>query len=166
MWSSETRRTFSLSSVKPLTGIFAYRDSCIEATKATLKKSSIRRTASPLTGARLEAYGKVEGLTYLLCPDTHSIFLEDVASAEHWAALLKETNDLRRSPRGFHSDIAESRLDNVYRPKLDWIQGTLVLQQVRRPSLLEVTTTPSDFLPLLAGSGIFREQASVDEAEF
>lgn len=166
MWSSETRRTFPLSSVKPLNSIFAYRDFCLEATKTTLKKGSVRRAASPLTGARLESFGEVDGLTYLRCPDTHSLFLADVASAEHWADLLKKTNDFRRSPRGFHSDIAESRAENVYRPKLDWIQSTLVLQQIHRPSLLEVTTTPSEFLPMIAGSGIFREQVSIDEAEF
>src|SRR5256885_9561717 len=165
MWSSETRRTFALASVKPLTGMFAYRDSCLDATKAVLKQGILRRSTSPLTGIRLGLFGEVDGLAYLRCPDTGSLFLADVAPAELWSGLLKKTNELRRSPRAFHSGIAESRVENVHRPKLEWIQSTLVLQQIRHPSLIEVTTTPSEFLPMLEESGIFQHCASIDETD-
>ena len=145
--------------------MFAYRDACLDATKAVLKQGIIRRATSPLTGARLDVFGEVDGLAYVRCPDTGSLFLADVAPAELWSSLLKKANDLRRSPRAFHSDIAESRVENVYRPKLEWIQSTLVLQQIHRPSLIEVTTTPSEFLPMLEDSGVFRHSASIDETD-
>jgi hypothetical protein len=53
----------------------------------------------------------------------------------------------------------------VFAPKVDWIQSTLRLQDVSQPRIMEVVTPPSDFNPLLKGSGLFEEVLVVDEME-
>lgn len=163
MWSSETRRTFSLSAVKPLDGMAPYRDYCLGATRKALKNASVRRDKSPITGIRLESFGEIAAFEYARCPDTGSLFLSLLPAQEIWGDLLKDVNRYRQSPTAFHSEIALSRRENVYLPKLDWIQSTLVLEGLHLPSLVEVAPPPSEFLPILKDSKIFSEVISLDE---
>ncbi len=165
MWSSETRRTFPLSSVKPLEGMTPYRDYCLEATHESLRKSALRREESPVTGSRLEAFGEIAGLEYLRCPDTDSLFLASLPDTDTWGDLLKDVNRHRQSPTTFHAEIAPSRRENVHLPKLDWIQSVLVLEGLHTPSLVEASVPSSEFLPILRESRIFSEVVALDETE-
>lgn len=165
MWSSETRRTFPLSSVKPLEGMTPYRDYCLGATHESLKKPSLRRGESPVTGSRLETFGEIAGLEYLRCPDTGSLFLATLPGPDTWGDLLKEVNQYRQSPTTFHAEIAPSRRENVHLPKLDWIQSILVLEGLHRPSVVEASVPPSEFQPILRDSRIFSEVIALDETQ-
>ncbi|HBH97054.1 MAG TPA: hypothetical protein DDX89_04595 [Candidatus Omnitrophica bacterium] len=163
MRSIETSVTFPLSSVKPLEGLSAYRAYCLDATRHAIAGGGRRCDRSPVSGARLEPFGIVEGLAYLRDPENGSLFLADLPDAEAWAGLLKRVVRFRHSPEAFHADLAQSRTDHVYAPKLEWIQETLRLQQMRRPRLLEVMTAPSRLTPLLVESRAFAEVLSVEE---
>ena len=165
MRSIQTGYTFSLSSVKPLESLLCYRAYCLEETRKVLRIPAQRRGQSPIGGARLEPFGHVDGLEYLRCPESDSIFLAQLPTPAGWARLLTEVSRYRHSPRAFHSDIAQSRNETVYLPKLEWVQSTLRMQEIRKPWVMEVTTPPSDFTSLLRDSGLFAEVLTVDEME-
>jgi len=163
MRSAETKQMFPLSSVKPLEALGGYRSFCLAATREAIEVSPRPRDRSPVSGAALEAFGEVEGLVYGRCPETGSLFLTRVAGARAWADLLRRVAERRHVPAGVYSGIVQSRAENVYVPKLDWVHNTLLLQGVRRVRVLEVVTPPSDFSPLLSASGAFEAVLTVDE---
>lgn len=165
MRSIQTRHMFPLSAVKPLERLETYRSRCLAATKAALQGGGRRRTCSPVTSGLLESFGEVGGLEYLRCRDTGSLFLGTVGRPAAWAGVLREVNRERHAPAGFYSGLEQSRSENVYTPKLEWIHNTLLLQGIRQPRLMEVVTPPSDFSGLLTGSGLIRDVAIADEME-
>lgn len=165
MRSIQTDFVFPLSSVKPLDELLSYREYCITATRNALKKTASPRRQCSACASALEPCGDVGGLDYVRCRACESIFLKSIASPAEWARLLAEISHYRRSPRAFHSNIAQSRSDNVYLPKLEWIQSTLRLQGLWRPRLMEVVTPPSEFTSLLKSSGTFTEVKTVNEME-
>lgn len=165
MRSIQTSYTFSLSSVKPLDGLLSYRAYCLEATRRALGGKVHRRERSPVDGMPLEPFGTMEGFSYARCPQSGSLFLSDLPDAATWASLLAEVNRYRHSPDAFHVGLAQSRTDNIYAPKITWIQDTLRLQELMHPKVLEVATPPSDFTTLLRESGVFADVETVDEME-
>jgi hypothetical protein len=165
MWSIATSQTFPLSSVKPLDGLLKYRAYCLDATRRAVAGARRRRERSPGSEAPLQSVGDVEGLEYLRCAETGSLFLGELPPAADWRRLLGEVSRYRRSPDAFHTGIARSRNDTVYAPKLEWIESTLRVQGFRRPSVMEVASPPSDFRSLLERSGAFGELVTVDEME-
>ena len=165
MRSIQTQDHFPLSSVKPLESLQRYREYCLDATRSALRRSSQSRQRCPAYASPLEPAGAVEGLDYGRCPLCESLFLGSVASAMDWAHLLKAVTRYRHSPETFHADIARSRHDNVFAPKVDWIQNTLRLQDLSQPRLMEVMTPPSDLSELLRESGLFADVVTRDEME-
>lgn len=163
MRSIQTSYTFPLSSVKPLDRLLRYRAYCLEETRKALRASTRRRERSPVGDDHLEPFGVVEEMEYLRCPKTGSLFLARCAAPKDWARLLADVNRYRHSPQAFHSGIEQSRNENVYLPKLQWIQSTLRLQGVEKPRAMEVATQPSDFTSFLKRSGSFSEVLAVDE---
>lgn len=165
MQSIQTSQMFPLSSVKPLEGLLRYRDFCLDATRKVLSRGSKRRTQSPIDKKPLEPWGKIGGLDYLRCVTTGSLFLAELDSQKNWGELLTTVSRYRHSPEAFHSNITESRFENVFTPKLRWIQDTLRLQGIKNPAVLEVATPPSDFTRLLKESRAFREICAENETE-
>ncbi|MFA5974919.1 MAG: methyltransferase domain-containing protein [Elusimicrobiota bacterium] len=165
MRSIQTTIAYPLSSVKPLEGLLGYRTFCFEALQRARAKGKNQRTQSPINGAPLVPIGSVGGFHYGRCPKTGGLFLMDLPSPESWPGLLAETTRYRHAPKGFHAAVSGSRTENVYAPKLDWIQTTLRLQEIRQPNILEVTTPPSDFSSLLNQSGFFRSVTTVNEMD-
>jgi len=163
MRSIQTSLTYSLSSVKPLDGLLGYRTFCIDTVKRALAEGGRQRTKSPIHGAPLIPAGQIEGLTYGRCPETGSLFLMDLPAADRWEKVLGAVVRYRQAPKGFHTAVSGSRAENVYAPKLDWIQTTLRLQEVRRPTILEVASVPSDFTTLLTDSGFFQNVETISE---
>ena len=163
MRSIQTDFVFPLSSVKPLDGLLSYREYCLAATRKTQQHTMLYRQQCPACASILEPFGRLRDLDYVRCPLCESIFLKSIASPVEWARLLVEISQYRRSPQAFHSEIAQSRSDNVYLPKLEWIQSTLRMQEIRKPRVMEVATFPSDFTSLLRDSGLFTEVLTVDE---
>lgn len=163
MRSIQANYGFSLSSVKPLEDLQAYRSLCVAASRKVTgaASSAMQRDECPCCEARLQPFGDVEGLSYLTCPECATFLLKFVTGLEEWAGLLQEVSNYRRS---HHSPIASSRNENVYVPKLEWIQNTLRLHGLSRPRILEFTTPPSPFFPLLSQSGVFEEVLSVLES--
>lgn len=166
MRSILTSYTFPLSSVKPLDGLLSYRSYCLARTLEVLGGETRRRERSPVGDAPLEPFGNVDGLDYLRCPESGSIFLARLPESKDWARLLSEVSRYRHSPGTFHSGIAQSRDENVYAPKLEWIQSTLRMLGVRQPRVMEVVTPPSGFTRFLEVSGLFSEVLTVDEIEW
>ncbi|MDO8527434.1 MAG: hypothetical protein Q7T03_07100 [Deltaproteobacteria bacterium] len=165
MQSIQTSHVFSLSEVKPLEGLLRYREFCLNATKKALAKGATRRNISPINGVSMEPWGNIGGLEYLRCPASGSLFLAEVATSEVWKKLLAEVAQFRRSPQTFHADITKSRTENVFEPKLHWIQSTLRVEGVHRPKILEVATPPSGFTAMIQSRGGFGEILSVDETD-
>lgn len=163
MRSIETSVTFPLSSVKPLEGLLAYRAYCLNAARQAVGQGRRRRDRSPVAGGRLVPYGAVEGFEYLRDPENGSLFLAELPDPSVWAEVLRQVVRFRHSPEAFHADLAQSRTDHVYAPKLEWIQETLRLQQMPHPRLLEVMTAPSRLTPLLVESRSFAEVLAVEE---
>ena len=163
MRTIQTSASVPLSSVKPLEGLLRYRACCLEMTRQALRGPTRRRQRSPISGAPLEPFGEVEGLRYLRCPDSGSLFLEELPASAAWVKLLKDVNRHRFSPDGFYPGLAQSRTDHVYTPKLEWIRDTLRLQELRQPVVLEAATPPSTFTHLLKDSGMFSDVLMVDE---
>jgi hypothetical protein len=163
MQSIQTGLSFPLAAVKPLAGLLGYRAFCVEATRAAVGSAPPRRQRSPVGEAPLERAGEVEGLEYVRCPETDSLFLAARAPAAACASLLAEVARYRRSPEAFHHGIARSRSDSVYLPKLEWIESTLRVEGVGRPRVMEVATQPSDFTPLLKTSRSIAAAVTVDE---
>lgn len=165
MRTIQTQTTFPLSSVKPLERVAEYRKRCMAATRKAAARGARKRKFSPVTGRPLEPLGSVDGLAYSRCRETGSLFLSEVPAWKEWAGLLREVAGFRRSPEAFHLDLANSRVENVYRPKLEWVQETLRLQDIGRPRLLEAVSPPSDLSQFLRESGSFSEVLTVDEME-
>lgn len=159
----QTEEQFSLASVKPLEGLLPYRDYCLRATNEAMQGSRRRRERSLVSDAALEPFGSIEGLGYGRCPSTGSVFLAELPEPEAWARLLAQVSRFRRSPEAFHLGLAQSRTDNVYAPKLEWMDETLRLHQMRHPRVLEVTTPPSQFTPLLQESRLCEQVITLDE---
>ncbi len=163
MRSIQTSVTFPLSSVKPFDGLLRYREYCLEAARKALQGATRRRDRSPVTGARMEPSGEVGGIAYARCPETGGLFLAEMPQPAAWSALLQDVGKHRFAPDGFYSGLAQSRTDNVYAPKLEWIQDTLRLQGLKQPSILEAATPHSTFTQLLDDSGRFSRVITVDE---
>ena len=163
MRSIQTQQTFSLSSVKPLERLLHYRDYCLSATREAIRHGGRRLERSPVTGSVLQPYGTIEGLAYFRCPDSGSVFLADRPDPSAWGRLLAQVSHYRHSPEAFHADLAQSRTDHVYAPKLEWIEDALQLQELHRPQVLEVVTAPSDFTRMLNESRAFHDVSTVDE---
>lgn len=165
MRSIQTRQEFPLDSVKPLDGLSGYREFCLSATRGRLKRSSITRKVSPVTGQPMQPAGEVEGLPYSFCAETGSLFLAHVSEPDEWRDLLAETSFSLHAPGRREWHLSQSRTDNVYAPKLDWIRETLTLQEVRGPKVLEVATPPSEFTSLLKECRTFAEVRTVPEMD-
>jgi len=161
----ETSSTFPLSSVKPLEGLLRYRAYCLSATRNALKGAARRRERSAVSDRHLEPFGDVDGIAYLRCPETGSLFLADLPEPTVWARLLADVSRYRHSSEAFHTGLVQSRTDNVYAPKLEWIQDTLRLQGLEKPRILEAVTAPSHFTRLLQESGAFAEVLTEDEMD-
>lgn len=167
MRSIQVQDTFSLSSVKPLEELLEYRGFCLEATKKALQHSQHLscRTHPPLTEVTLERYGEVDGLLYGRCPKSGSLFLRELPDPKIWAELLAEVSQYRHSPQSFHAGLAQSRMDHVYEPKLEWIRETLRFQGIHWPRMLEVVTPPSHFTRPLQESHCCSEVITVNEMD-
>ena len=163
MRSVQTEMRFPLSLVKPLEALNAYRTYCLIETRKVTGSGTSRRTASPVTGSTLEPFGKVGPFEYLVCPESGSLFLAELPASNVWAALLSQSHQHCRSPGGFHAQLAASRSDHVYQPKVEWIQETLALQGIQQPALLEAAVPPSDLSALLTQSGAFSRVECADE---
>ena len=159
----QTRDRFPLSSVKPLDGLLKYREHCLAATRAALRGPTRLRERSLVSGTPLEVFGDVEGLRYGRCRQTGSLFLMELPDAATWTRLLAEVSRYRRSPEAFHLDLAQSRTDHVYAPRLEWMREALRLQAIRQPRMLEVMTPPSSFTTLLQDSGLFSQVLTAEE---
>jgi len=162
MRSVQTQDSFSLASVKPLDGLLGYRAHCLEMTRKALQGKKRVRSACPVCEERLAPAGEAEGIPYARCPQDGSLFLAELPDRDSWARLLEEIRRYRNSSASFHSQITQSRADHVTRPKLEWIQETLRLQGLTRPSLLEVGPLSEEFTRSLKESGLFLQVQSVE----
>ncbi len=106
-----------------------------------------------------EAVRGCGGIDYAVCPEC-ATFMVRSCGQEEWAGLLQEVGKYKRT---HHSSITASRNENVYLPKLEWIENTLRLHGVSRARLVEFATPPSAFLPLLRASGSFEAVLSIPE---
>ena len=166
MRTVQSQEQIPLSAVKPLEGLLKYRQHCVDATRKALDAGSTnRRTRSLVADAALEPAGDVEGLAYGRCPKTGSLFLLNMPAPAAWKRLLTDVSAFRRSRDTFHSELAQSRTDNVYAPKLEWIRETLRLQGMRQPQMMEAFTEPSAFTALLKDSGLCAQVVPVDEMD-
>lgn len=163
MRTIETSAAFPLSGVKPLDRLADYRRYCLAQTTAALREGGRRRDRSPVGGGLLEPYGDVEGLPYGRDPENGSLFLAQLPRPSVWASLLTRISQYRNSPSAFHTDIAQSRTDHVYAPKLEWMRDTLRLQGLGQPRVLEAVTAPSLFTHLLRENGLACEVVTVEE---
>ena len=166
MRSSQSSHTFPLASVKPLNDLLAYRSHCIDRTRQALGSSSTRREVCPADRSDLKQVGSVDGLEYLRCEANGCLLLAELPTSREWATLLAAVSEYRHTPSAFHMDIMQSRSDNVFLPKLDWIQSTLRLHGITYPRIVEVGTPPSDFTGLLKRSGLFLEVQTASEMEW
>lgn len=165
MRSILTSYTFPLSSVKPLSGVITYRAFCLSKTREAQGGAPRRPERSPVGAAPLERAGDVDGLEYLRCPDSGSLFLAALPAPARWARLLAEVSQYRRSPLAFHSGLRKSRDEAVYAPKLEWIESTLRVLGVTRPRVMELAIPPSDFTRFLQASRCFGSVVVTDEAD-
>lgn len=164
MFFIQTSHTFPLSKVKPLEGLLRYRTYCLEETKKALRTERRRRKTSPIDATTLlEPWGEIEGLEYLRCPKTGSLFLADLPSHELLKELLTKISQHRQSSKTFHADIETSRLETVYGPKREWIEDTVRLQGFKKSVALEVSTPPSEWTIFLKKSEVFREVLVAEE---
>jgi len=158
----QTQQWVPLVAVKPLDGLLAYRAHCLAVSRASLReRRGLRR--SPITGRPLERVGDIDGLPYGRCPASGGWFLMELPSPERWARVLEEVNRFRRSPETFHAELAQSRADAVYAPKLEWIGETLRLHGLAHPVMLEAMTAPSHFTTILRESALCRDVVTADE---
>ena len=163
MRSVQTQQRFPLSTVKPLEKLIPYRQQCLAQTRQALSGRVVRRERSPLGGARMEPFGSVEGLEYVRCPETGSLFLAQLPAWEEWAKLLETVSRYRQSPETFHSHLSQSRAENVYFPRLEWAQEALRLQGMASAVLLDVASLPTTFGAFLKKNGTFSDVIPVEE---
>lgn len=166
MQSIQTSHTFPLSKVKPLEGLLRYRAHCLEETKKAFCDGKRRRKTSPIDETvLLEPWGVIEGLDYLRCPKTGSLFLADLPSHESLRNLLTKVSQYRQSAQTFHADIETSRLETVFGPKREWVEDTVRLQGFKKPVALEVSTFPSEWTAFLKKSKVFQEILVAEEMD-
>lgn len=160
MRSIQSSFVLPLSAVKPLESLRAYRDFCLSETRKTVEAPGarvVRREKCFSCGVVLVPHGSVAGLDYDACPECASLFLRLGTEPEQWRALLQRVSDYKNSPNAFHASISASRNENVYRPKVEWIQHTLRIHGLSRPRILEVMTSPGPFTSFLTESDAFQE---------
>ncbi len=87
MRSVQTQQRFELSSVKPFERLAQYRQICLDQTRQALSGPVTGRKKSPVGSVSLEPFGAVEGLEYLRCPETGSLFLAQLPAWREWAKL-------------------------------------------------------------------------------
>ena len=80
--------------------------------------------------------------------------------------LLKRVSERRNSPDTLNESIVQSRVENVYAPKLDWLNNTLRLHGMTHPRVVEITTLPSPFTQLLEQSPLFAEVTTIEQNQF
>ena len=165
MRSFQSQDNFSLASVKPLDGLLSYRSHCLEMIREALQGEKRTRVICPICGEQLVPAGNVDGLPYARCPADQSLFLAELPGREVWGRLLQEIRRYRNSSASFHAQIAQSRADHVYWPKLEWIQGALRLQGLTRPSLLEIGPLSEEFTRSLKESGLLLQVQALEESE-
>lgn len=163
MQSVQISHAFPLSDVKPLDGLLTYRNACLKAVQKACVGSTVRRRVSPVNGKPLESWAVIDRLEYGRCPTTGSLFFTELPSSEAWEKVLLEISTLRNSPKIFHTPLVKSRRENVYAPKVEWIQNTVRLEGMKRPKVMEVVSPPSPFTSLLQESGTFGEVLTVSE---
>lgn len=163
MRSVQIQQRFELASVKPFERLAQYRQICLDRTRQALAGPSGPRRKSPAGGGPLEPAGSVEGIDYLRCVETGSLFLAKLPDWKEWSKLLEEVSRARQSPQAFHSDLEQSRVENVYLPKLEWVQEALRLQGVASAVLLEAASLPAALGPLFKENGSFADVITVDE---
>lgn len=161
---SQTPHRMPLASVKPLEAISTCRDDGLTVTRQAVQRSGRRRARCPADGATLEPWGDIEGITYARCPEGGGAFLASLPEPSDWADVVARVNQHRHAAQGLQADLVRSRTDHVYAPRLEWIQSTLRLHELRRPALLEVITAPSDLTELLRQSGLFSGVLMGDES--
>ena len=164
MRSIETSFAFPLAAVKPLEPLLAYRTYCVDATRAALNSGAEPRIQCPACGSSSARWNEIEGMEYARCVQCSTLYLQNVPRLSDWARVLSQVSQQRNSPRTLHTSILQSRAENVYEPKLDWIHNTLRLHGVLHPRVLEVTTPPSQFSRLLSESPLFVEAKTIDES--
>lgn len=162
MQSFQTFCTFSLSKVKPLKEIEAYRRFCLDAVQSSLKNASTKRSLSPVTGKPLQFAGEIEGLAYGRCEESGSLFLSLLPTENDWQEVLKKTTEFRLT-KTFQKAVTEARYVNVLQPKLEWIENRIRMEEMKKPSLIEVTLLPSPMLPLFKESSLFGSAMAVSE---
>ena len=163
MLTIQTDVRFSLSLVKPLERLTQYREMCLEATLRAYRTGTRRRQVSPVSGKRLEPYGRIGGLDYARCRESGSLFLAELPEPKVWRRLLSEASSLRQLPTGVHQRLASSRWTHVHRPKVAWIEETVRLQRVSGGRLMEAATGLSDLFPFLQVCSAFSTVVSQDE---
>lgn len=163
MRSVQTQVRFPLSSVKPLEQLLEYRTLCLDRTRQTLCGPVTRRTVSPVGAGPLAPAGTVEGLEYLRCRETGSLFLAQLPAWQTWAQLLEAVGRHRQSPGAFHSALTQSRAETVDLPKVEWIAQSLRMQGLRSATLLEVASPPMTFGRFLRQRGEFVQCLAADE---
>ena len=85
MRSIQVDHRIPLAGVKPLEGLASYREHCLHLTRQTLQSGTHRRERSPVGGEKLEPWGSVDGLAYVRCPKSGSLFLSELPDWEVWA---------------------------------------------------------------------------------
>jgi methyltransferase family protein len=163
--SIQSSHSFPLASVKPLDELAEYRSYCLARTRDALAAGSTRRSVSPIDGSPLEPFATIEGFEYGRCRASGSLFLRDLAHPDAWRQLLDEVSRFRRKPESFHVDIGRQRIEYVFQPKLDWIEGALRLHGMPPPRLIEVVSPPSDFTGLLRGSRALAGVTTIGEID-
>ncbi len=163
MRTIQTEVRFPLGAVKPLERLQQYRQRCLEIAGQALRSGARRRQVSPVSGERLLPYGRIGGLDYARCPMSGSVFLVEIPEPKVWAGVLAEASRLRHSPDGFHQALADSRVDHVHHPKLEWIEEALRLQGTLSARLLEVNSPPSELNTLLQASSSLSAVSLADE---
>ncbi len=164
MRSIETSFAFPLSAVKPLDNIIAYRQFCIDRVRPTVHEPVQRRSTCEACESPTEFWGAIDDLNYVRCQRCASLFLQYLPSEAEWNEVLSAVSHRRNSAEMQKGDIAQSRTENVYAPKLDWIHNTLRLHNVLNPGIAEITTLPSPFTTLLKGSSSFASVKIIEES--
>src|SRR2546423_7846082 len=164
--SIETSFAFPLSAVKPLQQLLPYRSYCVDEVRSAQASGSHPRLVCPACQSAATPWGEVEGLYYSECTQCSSIFIRDMPDAANWVELLKRVSERRNSPNTLNESIVQSRVENVYAPKLDWLNNTLRLHGMTRPRVVEITTLPSPFTQLLEQSPLFAEVTTIEQNQF
>ena len=162
---TETNLTFPLASVKPLDTIVDYRNACLRSVADAIAKGAQKRAVSPVDGSPLVAAGSVGPLSYSACEATGSLFLTEMPDDPVWKLILTSAAESRHSAGAMHERVADSRASNVYKPKIEWVEKFLRFGDVKDAVVLDVTSPPSKFSPLLKASPLIRSVDTVHEMD-